>query len=306
MAGIDIFTKTLIVAKQTTLLVALIFIGFMASAQEGKLSGSFSEDFNDSALTNFRWGSTGTKADFKWKSGVISSAEPSTKILLMKLDSADRAGAGRGPEIISNNLTHFGTYSTRLKVPRVADIQPNVGAVVGYFTYHMDSVFGLSEIDFEWLIADPTIIYVGTWTGPRGQLKRIGRTINLAKGVIYNTVYREGHQGPRTPLTGTQNQPETIPAIEGYDASQKFYTYGFDWYPNRIRWWIVHPGSGNKIVLWDYQGSLTGIPQNETRYRMNFWHTNEWAVETNPNSIEKPLQPYALEVDWMKYDPLKK
>ena len=34
---------------------------------------------------------------------------------------------------------------------------------------------------------------------------------------------------------------------------------------------------------------------------MNFWHTNNWPVEGNVNSIEKPLHPYELEVDWMKY-----
>src|SRR5687768_16070791 len=229
--------------KHILVFAALLCIGFTSNAQDGKLSKSFSENFSDSIFKNFRWGSTGTKADFKGKPGVNSSSAPGTKILSMKIDPEDRAGAGRGPEIISKHFTHFGTYSTRLKVPRVAEVQPNVGAVVGYFTYHMDSVAGLSEIDFEWLIADPTIIYVGTWTGPRGQLKRIGRTINLAKGIIYNTEYREGHTGPRTPLTGAQNQPETIPAIEGYDASLKFYTYGFDWYPDRIRWWILHPTS---------------------------------------------------------------
>jgi hypothetical protein len=36
---------------------------------------------------------------------------------------------------------------------------------------------------------------------------------------------------------------------------------------------------------------------------MNFWHTKDWAVETNPNSLEKPIQPYELEVDWMFYEP---
>ena len=292
--------------KQTLLFGFLIHTLFVTNAQESKLSSPYTEHFDDSSLTNFRWGSTGTKAFFKWQTGVTSSIEPGTKILSLKLDPEERAGAGRGPEIISNDFTHFGTYSTRLKVPNVVGIQPNVGAVVGYFTYHMDSIAGLSEIDFEWLIADPTIIYVGTWTGPRGQLKRIGRTINMAKGIIYNTQYREGHTGPRTPLTGAQNQPETISAIEGYDASSKFYTYGFDWYPNRIVWWIIHPTSNEKIVLWDYQGSQTGIPQNQTRYRMNFWHTNEWSVHTNPKSIEKPMDRYELEVDWMKYEPIKK
>jgi hypothetical protein len=41
---------------------------------------------------------------------------------------------------------------------------------------------------------------------------------------------------------------------------------------------------------------------------MIFWHinVNEWSVETNSKSIENPLHPYELEVDWMSYDPLKK
>jgi hypothetical protein len=291
--------------RQIILPVALMFIALVSNGQQARSYVSFFEDFNDSAPKFFRYGSTGNKTDFKWKSGTTSAIDPAAKILSFKIDPQDSAGAGRGPEIISNDLTHFGTYSSRLKVPAVRDVQPNVGAVVGYFTYNMDSIFGLSEIDFEWLIADPTIIYIGTWTGPNGQLKRIGRTINLAKGIIYNTVYKEGHQGVSAPLNGAQNQPETIPAIEGYDASSKFYTYGFDWYANRIQWWVIHPQTGKKIVLWDYQGSQVGIPPNPSYYRMNFWHTNAWSVEGNPNSVEKPQRPYELEVDWMSYDPLK-
>ena len=292
--------------KQTILLAALISVGLTANAQEDTIPKSFLEDFSDSAFKNFKYGSTGNKTNFKWKSGVNSLTESGTKVLSFKIDPEDSAGAGRGPEIISNEFTHFGSYSARLKVPHVSDIQPNAGAVVGYFTYHVDSIPGLSEIDFEWLVADPTIIYIGTWTGHDGKLKRIGRTINMARGIIYNTIYKENYNGISTPLTGTQNQPEAIPGIEGYDASSKFYTYGFDWYPDRLRWWMIHPDTGEKIVLWDYQGSQTGIPQNHTHYRMNFWHTNSWSVETNPDSIEKPLHPYELEVDWMSYDPLKK
>ena len=286
--------------------VILICSYLQGNAQETKTANSFFEDFTDSTSTHFRYGSTGTKADFKFKMGITSPAEPGTKILSFKLDPEDRAGAGRGPEIISNQFTHFGTYAARLKVPAVKNVQPNTGAVVGYFTYNVDSIPGLSEIDFEWLIADPSIIYVGTWTGPRGALKRVGRTINLAKGIIYSTAYREGHQGTNVPLTGMQNQPETITAVEGYDASSKFYTYGFDWYPDRIRWWMFHPTTGEQIILWDYQGSMVGIPQNHSLYRMNFWHTADWSVEGNPNSKEKPLHPYQLEVDWMSYKPFQK
>ncbi len=291
--------------KQHILSAILFLIPFFTISQTDRFHSPFVENFEDSTSNYFRYGSTGTETEFKYKLGVNSSTEEGTKILSFKIDPLDSAGAGRGPEIISKNFTHFGTYATRLKVPQAKDIQPNVGAVVGYFTYHVDSIPGLSEIDFEWLLADPTIIYVGTWTGQPGELKRVGRTINMAEGIIYNTIFREDHTDTRTPLTDLQNQPETLEAIEDYDASANFYTYGFDWYPDRIRWWMIHPNSGEKIVLWDYQGTTRGIPQHRTRYRMNFWHTKDWSVETNPNSLEKPLQPYQLEVDWMSYEPFE-
>lgn len=279
----------------------LFFTNFSLYAQKENLAGSFIENFNDPVLHYFRYGSTGVKDAFKWQSGVTSTISPNSKVLVFRIDPKDSAGAGRGPEIISNNFTSFGTYSARLKVPDVKKVQQNTGAVVGYFTYYMDSVYGLSEIDFEWLVADPTILYIGTWTGTNGELHRIGRTINLAKGIIYNTIYKEGYNGTPENLSGAQNDPQTIEPIDQYNASSKFYTYGFDWYPDHITWWILHPQSDKKIILWDYRGSQRGIPQHPSFYRMNFWHTNNWSVETNPNSLEKPLHPYELEVDWMRY-----
>lgn len=291
--------------KNIALIIQLLLVSMTAYAQSEKHSAAFREDFNGSVLKNFRYGSTGIPAEFKWKSGVKAVSEPGTKILSLKLDPDEAAGAGKGPEIISKDFTHFGTYSARLKIPDVRKVQPNAGAVVGYFTYHVDSLPGLSEIDFEWLLADPEIIYVGTWTGQPDSLVRVGRTINLTKGEILYTIHKVRPDGKAAPLTGSQNQPEAIDALADYDASARFYIYGFDWYPDRLRWWILHPTTGEKIVLWDYQGSPLGIPQNPSRYRMNFWHTDNWSVEINPNSTEKPRERYELEVDWMSYEPMK-
>src|SRR5882724_7030818 len=142
--------------KQLIISAVAGLIALTASGQKGSAPHSFSEDFNDSTLKNFRYGSTGSKNAFKYKVGVPSSIEPGTKVLLLKIDPSDSAGAGRGPEIISKNFTYFGTYSARIKIPDIRSVQPNAGAVVGYFTYHMDSFQGLSEIDIEWLIADPS------------------------------------------------------------------------------------------------------------------------------------------------------
>jgi beta-glucanase (GH16 family) len=292
--------------KKTLTLLLILIVMLSVSAKREKHHKEFFEDFKKSSSKYFRPNLKGTGTDARYEFGVESKSEPGTNVVLYKIDPDDPAGAGKGPEIISKNFTHFGTYAARIKVPDVSNVQPNIGAVVGYFTYHMDKDPGLSEIDYEWLIADPEIIYIGTWTGPRGKLERIGRTLNLATGKIYSTSYRAGHEGERTNLEGAQNQPETIPAIEGYNAAKQFYTYGFDWYPERIRWWIIHPQTADTVVLWDYQGSRLGIPQNHTHYRLNFWHTNNWPVQTNPNSIEKPLDKYELEIDWMSYKPLKK
>lgn len=287
-----------------TLLFLLISLsGMLASdSPQDDFHPAFREDFSSRRLESFRYGSTGKKAGFKWKSG--KKIKRDLEVLSFKLNPKDDAGPGKGPEIISRKFTHFGTYATRLKVPDPREVQPNLGAVVGYFTYHNDPELGLSEIDFEWLPADPAVIYVGTWTGKSGQLKRIGRTINLAKGIIYTTEYREDHNNIREQLNGELSLPKSIQPIDGFDASSQFHTYGFDWHPDRIRWWMIHPISADTVVLWDYQGER-GIPQHPSRYRMNFWHTDNWAVETNPNSLEKPTQRFELEVDWIDYKPSK-
>ena len=300
-----------------TLALAVAFSTAGLSAQENPNNSkaeyhkAFVEDFNKPTSKYFmqRRDRRDEATDFRYFPGNVSLSEKGTDVLLYRIDPNDPAGAGRGPEIISRKYTSYGTYAARIRIPDVTKVQPNVGAVVGYFTYNMEPGKSLSEIDWEWLIADPEIVYIGTWTGPRGNLQRIGRTINLAKGIIYNTIYRSGKDGNIDhPLTGLQNQPETVPVIEGFNAAKQFYTYGFDWYPDRLTWWILHPETEEKIVLWDYQGStpdFTGIPDNHTYYRLNFWHTNNWPVETNPLSIEKPAYPFELEVDWMSYTPFK-
>lgn len=297
------------------LVSALILFSFVFSSPafskpenkaDARFQGAFTENFSGTTSPYFNFHG---RYDFRYFPGVPSLSEKKTDVLVFRIDPQDPAGAGRGPEIGTKKYTHFGTYTARLRVPEAKKVQPGIGAVVGYFTYRMDPSFGLSEIDFEWLLADPSIIYIGTWTGTSGNLQRVGRTINLAEGKIYYTIYRSAADGNvNHEITGIGNQPESVPAIEGYDASKTFYTYGFDWYPDRLTWWILHPESGEKIVLWDYQGTtptFTGIPQSPTTYMLNFWHTSDWSVETNPNSLEKPAYPYALEVDWMSYEPFE-
>src|SRR6185312_2421985 len=119
--------------KLFTLVIAGLFLS-TAEAQTASSAPAFTEDFNDSALHHFFYGSTGVKDAFKCTVGAVSSTEPQQRVLLFRIDPADSAGAGRGPEIVSSAFTHFGSYSARLKIPDVRQVQPNAGAVVGYFT----------------------------------------------------------------------------------------------------------------------------------------------------------------------------
>ena len=294
-----------------TIALALVLPTAMASAQDtdSRFMQGFTETFSGSRPQYFNTGGGAPR----YFCGVPSLSEKDTDVMLLRIQPTDPAGAGRGPEISTGKSTHFGTYSARIRVPDVKGVQPDVGVVVGYFTYRFTRGFGLSEIDFEWLIADPTLIYIGTWTSDPdnvNNLQRVGRTINLATGKILYTNYRSYHDGNRNHNFDSSDDaahtPRTIPAIEGYNASRQFYVYGFDWYPDRLTWWIEHPQTGEKIILWDYTGStpnFSGIPQPPTTYLLNFWHTNDWSVDTNPRSKQAPRYPYFLEIDWMSYEP---
>src|SRR5690554_4939297 len=74
---------------------------------EDEFHSEFVENFNDSTSIFFRHGTGGKGADFTWKMGTDSPTEPGTKVLSFKIDPEDIAGAGRGPEVISNKLTHY-------------------------------------------------------------------------------------------------------------------------------------------------------------------------------------------------------
>jgi len=108
-----------------------LYLCFAANTKEPD-HRSFREDFSGATLQYFRFASEGNRASFTRTFGGQSPTEPGSRVLSFKIDPADPAGAGRGPEIISNDFTHYGRYSARIKVPDVRKEQPNVGAVVGF------------------------------------------------------------------------------------------------------------------------------------------------------------------------------
>ena len=149
--------------------VFLLLFSVSAEAQEKKpvkpkFHKAFTEHFNkdSSKFFNLNGGRKRESKQMRYVPGTQSLCEKGTDIMLFRIDPKDPFGPGRGPEICSKDYTYYGSYSARIRIPDVREVQPNVGAVVGYFTYNMEKEKGLSEIDWEWLIADPEIVYIGT------------------------------------------------------------------------------------------------------------------------------------------------
>lgn len=294
----------------------LVTFGLVASSYAVELSPAFTDNFETSTSSQFYYGSGGKQADFTHQTGVASKIEPLTNVLALSMDTNDASGAWQGPNMTSNQLTQYGRYSTRLKIPGVGS-QPLVGAVVGFYTYYNDQwgtqlendinnngIMDNSEIDIEWLIADPEVLYLTAYTdfdGETGVARKVSRIINLAKGTIYSTKSATSLGGTGINLTGDENLPSTLEAIPDFDASKQFYTYGFDWTESHIKWWIIKPSTGDTLVLWDYKGPTERITKKPASLMLNIWHTNSWGVITNYQALEKPKSIFTVEMDWVKY-----
>ncbi len=81
--------------KQVILSAFCCIVSCVCYAQKEENHRSFVGHFSDFSFKNFRYGSTGNKADFKFKSGVNSLTETGAKMLMFKIDPQDSAGAGR-------------------------------------------------------------------------------------------------------------------------------------------------------------------------------------------------------------------
>ena len=283
-------------------------------------ANSFTQNFDASNLPNdFNFGSGGQNKN-TWINGADSEIEEGSKVIKLAIVPENAAYPWQGPNFTSKRFTLFGRYSARIKIPGVQN-QPNVGGVVGFYTYYNDlynneqekdmngnGLSDNSEIDFEWLIANPQLVYLTAWTDyeeETNDCKKIARIVNLATGQILTTNYSTKLGSSGTNLSGVENNPSTIPVIPNFDASQKFYTYGFDWKTDNIRWWIINPNNeADTIVLWDYKGNTEMITQKPAFLMFNFWHTNDWAAEGKPQSKQRPNETFWAEFDWVKYEVL--
>ncbi|MBA3470513.1 MAG: glycoside hydrolase family 16 protein [Herpetosiphonaceae bacterium] len=260
----------------------------------------------------FDWYSTSASAQVR-----ANCAEPlalNGRVVRLELSAGHAASPDQGANLKSRQRYLYGTYAARLRAAACSTRQE--GVISGFFTYFNDGsdsdASGMadnSEIDIEWLAAEPQSIYLSVWTSydlaTQGS-RRVYRKINLASGTIeYTRFGTDFNPATHRDLASEPeaSQPAQIPAIASYDASARFYEYGFHWAPQSVTWWIVHPETGQRIVLWHYRGQC--IPQIPAYTMVNIWHSNTWAPEAQPQALACPQTRIAAAVDWIEYQPLE-
>ena len=279
----------------------------LAVAAQAQLQ-AFREDWSAATAPVFQYVSHGGSTAI---SGIADAAAQDGKVLELKIGKDAAVSPAGGSEVESKSSFLYGTATARLKTADCKG-QPEAGIVTGFFTYFNDGSDkngdGLpdnSELDFEWLCAEPEVIYLTLWTDYRdsdARSRRVGRVINLATGVIASTAFKTDW-GEGTRLTGPENQPETLEPLPGYNSSSAYYEYGISWDAGRMYLWLVNPKDGKRIVLWDYRGPAARIPARASRYMINAWHTNTWAPPSHPSAVKPPSSPISVFVDWSAYDP---
>lgn len=285
---------------------ALAVLFALASARPGSAQlTAFTEPW---AAATSPWFGLNAPSPGKALSNQADTDAADGKALLLQVPIDALAGPGGGPQAETGEKALHGTFTARIKTVDCAG-QNDAGVVTGFFTYfndgsdqNGDGIADNSEIDFEWLCAEPQTLYLTMWTDyDDTRHKRVGRQINMATGAIKYTSYFESF-GTGTALVGLENQPKTLTGLPGYNSAARYHEYGFSWSASRVIWWIVHPTTGEKVVLWDYQGNAARIPARPAYYMINAWHSKTWAVDSRPTAIKPPSSPVSAYVDWVKYD----
>src|SRR5689334_13862202 len=197
-----------------TLGIALVSIVTAISLQTGLIfaAPAFTEQWTGATSPYFNFllngGSTIT-------SNVADAAASDGKIVDLTLPAFPNAGPSGGPNLQSPILYGFGAFEARLKTVDCS-MQPNSGVISGFFTYLNDGtdqdgngVKDNSEIDFEWLCAEPNAFWMTMWTDFQESplaMKRVYRELDIATGTIRRTCYSEGYGVCTQDLTGSSSE----------------------------------------------------------------------------------------------------
>lgn len=231
------------------------------------------------------------------------------KALKLQLDARPEPGPRQGVEIASNRDDfRYGTFTTRMRTANCAG-QDRPGVVSGSFLYsddHSDADGnGLpdnDEIDVEVLCGQPEVVYLSLWTDYdelTDMPRQITRAVDVRTGAVLRTCYLSDWTKPCEPLLTGENLPTATKPVAGFNSATQFRSYQVNWQPDRVRF-SVTGARGKRILLWDYQGPASRIPQAPSSFRQNVWHTPTWDPINAP-AHNQPTASVAAYIDSATY-----
>lgn len=200
-----------------------------------------------------------------------------------------------------------GHFSAILKTADCTE-QPNAGLNTGYFVFfnnksdiNHNGINDNSEIDFEFLCADPTSIFITVYSDHDNtsvQYKTY-RLVNIRTGKVDSYYRIENTTWIKIPTT------DTFPAIPDFHPGKKFFEYGFDWFPNGVNFWMRDLDSPDTVLyLWNYTAPPgVWMPPSPTYYIYSTRHTT-WTPATNKDANEWPTFDAKSYVKEFRYNPL--
>jgi hypothetical protein len=226
------------------------------------------------------------------------------RALELRLAARPASGPPQGVSVKSNRTYRYGTFGTRMKSADCTG-QDHVGVVTGTFTYSFDhsdaNGNGLQdndEIDIEFHCGQTKVIYLTIWTDydeATDTPHKITRAIDLSTGRVLLNCYVENWSGPCLPRQRGENFPASVTPIPNYDSTSRFRSYRFDWRPDRVTFY-ASADNGRRILLWDYRGPTTRIPQKPGNFIQNVWHTASWDPFNGP-SHNQPTDAVSAYID---------
>jgi hypothetical protein len=215
--------------------------------------------------------------------------------------SPKKYGPGLATQVSRFYASSYGAYEARLKT---ANASSKDGVVSAFFTYFNDGsdqdgdgMADNSEIDFEFLSAEPGVIYMTVWTDYEvlnGEefFYHTSRRIELTSGRVWQT--EPGTEGQYGPLIELDPLPVAFP---DYKHSAAFVHYGFDWSETNVTFWLDFEDGSGPVELWSFDGEPNvSIPTRPAKGMFNVWHNqNDWVTG-------KPARPpgssVSYRVDW--------
>jgi hypothetical protein len=212
------------------------------------------------------------------------------------LGTYDHTSPGFATELVYPERFAAGKFETRVRFGGCTEGQEEV--VNGIFTYFNDGSDqdgdGLpdnSEIDIEQLCGTPELLWLTVYTDYRdfvaGGLKKRTRMVNMRTGSYLDFIDFPPVEGERGTIPGI--------AIANFPARDTFYTVGFEWRADSVRYYIRLDGEEKDLFVLDEPDT---VPERPAQFLMNIWHAPEhW---DGSGTGDYPANDSTMLVDWVK------